>query len=38
MIKKIILLLFTYAILTTNGFSAGSGGGDGAKKLSFYDR
>ncbi len=37
MIKKIILLLFTYAILTTNGFSAGSGGGDGAKKLSFYD-
>ena len=37
MIKKIILLLFTYAILTTNGFSAGSSGGDGAKKLSSYD-
>ena len=37
MIKKIILLLFTYTILTTNVFSAGSSGGDGAKKLSSYD-
>ena len=36
-IKKIILLLFTYTILTTNVFSAGSSGGDGAKKLSSYD-
>ena len=37
MIKKIILLLYTYTILTTNVFSAGSSGGDGAKKLSSYD-
>ena len=37
MIKKIILLLFTYTILTTNVFSAGSSGGDGAKKLRSYD-
>ena len=37
MIKRIILLLFAYTILTTNVFSAGSSGGDGAKKLSSYD-
>ena len=37
MIKKIILLLFTYFFITTNVFSAGSSGSDGAKKLSSYD-
>jgi len=35
--RKIILLLFTYLLITTNVFSAGSSGGDGAKKLNSYD-
>lgn len=35
--RKIILLLFTYLLITTNAFSAGSSGGDGAKKLNSYD-
>ena len=35
--RKIVLLLFTYLLITTNVFSAGSSGGDGAKKLNSYD-
>ena len=35
--RKIVLLLFTYLLITTNVFSAGSSGSDGAKKLSSYD-
>ena len=35
--RKIVLLLFTYLLITTNAFSAGSSGGDGAKKLNSYD-
>ena len=39
MIKKIFLLLFTYIVLTTSVYSAGSSGGDGnkVKKLTSYD-
>ena len=37
MIKKIILCFFTFTLITTNVFSAGSSGSDGAKKLSSYD-
>jgi len=35
--RKIVLLLFTYLLITTYAFSAGSSGGDGAKKLNSYD-
>ena len=37
MIKKIILCFFTFTLITTTVFSAGSSGGDGAKKLNSYD-
>ena len=40
MIKKTILIIFTYFLITLNAFSAGSGGDGGeskAKKLSSYD-
>ena len=35
--RKIVLLLFTYLLITTYAFSAGSSGSDGAKKLNSYD-
>ena len=40
MIKKTILIFFTYFLITSNAFSAGSSGDGGeskAKKLSSYD-
>ena len=37
MIKKLILILFTFSIITSNTLGAGSDGGTKVKKLSSYD-